>query len=412
MFPQIDTIYPHSEVKLPGQHVIVPLLGKIRASFTVAGPLSLAGKSQSSVKVYMRVVKEVLSEESRPHLSAKKLRFLEDKVKETQGSDDFDENARLLRKGLECIYDNLIDHYCGLNGVTFNPSHEKITRALELCGPLARSRRYADAVRICRKVADDLLSDTSLSQTALKRLQDAVDFSLDCKDQSEANFKLRKSLDYVYDEIRLPEIYSELPLLEKSVGSAEGQKSVLFGMADFGEGLPIGNIVYLTDRVIEGKSSGEFFPNSDGFQLGVFKGSLRLSNDGGFASFRLMPEVDIEFKDLLSDCKGFVLSIRNKSDIELRPKMLLSSEKNVRAFNWQSGFTLPPQGEQCEIFLPLYNFWPTMFGHALAHSGNVRVEYIDSVGLMLSKIEENGTCNEGFRECDFYLGLNYIGVLK
>ena len=402
----------HSESKLPGQNVLVPLLGKIRASFTVAGPLSLAGKSQNSVKVYMRVVKEVLSEENRPHFSAKKLKLLEEKVRETQDSDDYDENARLVRSGLECVYDDLIDHYCGLNGVTFNPSHEKITRAQELCGPLVRSRRYEDAVRICRKVANDLLSDSSLSQTAIKRLQDAVHFSLDCKDQSRANFKLRKSLDYVYDEIRLPEIYSELPIIEKPTANFEGEKSALFGKADFGEGLGIGKIIYLTDRVIDGKSSGEFSPWIDGFHLGVFKGSLKLSNDGGFASFRLMPEDDLEFKDRLDSCKGLIISIKNTSDVELRPKMVLSSERNVRAFNWQCGFSLPAKGEQHEVFLPLYHFWPTMFGHTLAHSGNVRMEYVDSVGIMLSRIEENGTCNNHFQECDFNLGIEYIAVIK
>lgn len=360
----------------------------------------------------MRIVKEVLSEENRSHFSAKTLKQLEEKVKETQDSDDFDENARLIRKGLETVYDDLIDHYCGLNGVTFNPSHEKITRAHDLCGPLIRSRRYEDAVRIFKKVADDLLSDTSLSNTALKRLQDAVEFSLDCKDQSEANHKLRKTLDYVYDEIRLPEIYSQLPQIEKPIISADGEKVALFGKADFGEGLTIGKIIYLNDRVIEGTSNGEFSPWKDGFHLGVFRGSLKLSNNGGFASFRLMPEDDFEFKDRMNNCKGFLISIKNMSDSELRPKLVLFSEKNVRAFNWQCGFTLAARGEQREIFLPLYNFWPTMFGHTLAHSGNVRVEYVDSVGIMLSKIEENGSCNHQFQECDFSLGIDYIGVIQ
>lgn len=389
----------------------MPLLGKLRASFAVAGPLSVAGKWQSSIKVYMRIVNEILTEDKRSYFSSKKLRSLEETIKEVNDSDDVDEIARSIRKSLEDIYDDLIDHYCGLNGVTFNPSHEKITRSNELCRPLVRSRRYADSVRIFRKVAEDLLSDVTLSKTALRRLRDAVDFSLDCKDQSEANLKLRKCLDYVYDEIRLPEIYSELPNIEKPTANAEGNRVELFGKSEHGEGLAF-DIVYLHDRVMDGESSGEFSPWKEGFSLGVFEGSIKLTNHGGFASFRLIPKDDYEFKERIRGCKGFLISIKNMGKVQLRPKMQLSSEKNVRAFNWQCGFTLPAEGEKCEVFLPLHNFWPTMFGHTLANNGNVRLDYVDSIGLILSKLDENGRCSERFEECSFCLGIEWICAIK
>lgn len=389
----------------------MPLLGKIRAGFAVAGPLFLAGKSQSSIKVYMRIVNEILQEDKRTYFTQKGLKSLEENVKEAKEFDDVDESARLIRKGLENVYDALIDHYCGLNGVSFNPAHEKITRSNELCRPLIRTRRFADCVRIFRKVAEDLLADTSLSQTAHKRLQDAVEFSLDCKDQSEANLKLRKGLDYVYDELRLPEIYSELPIIERQDSDSSGDKVVIFGKKHEDEGLAF-DVIYLNDRVIAGESSGEFLLTGEGCQLGVFKGSIKFSNQGGFASFRLFPKDDFEFKERTRGCKGFVISIKNLSNVELRPKMQLSSERNARAFNWQCGFTLPASRTERQVYLPLQDFWPTIFGHSLAHSGNVRLDYVDSIGLILSKIEENGSCNRSFEEGEFCLQIEWICAVK
>eukprot|EP00112_Aurelia_sp_Birch-Aquarium-sp1_P021276 Seg5686.1 transcript_id=Seg5686.1/GoldUCD/mRNA.D3Y31 product="hypothetical protein" protein_id=Seg5686.1/GoldUCD/D3Y31 len=398
---------------LPGQHVILPMLGKIRAAFAIAGPLSIAGKSQSSIKVYMRIVKELLSEDKRKYFSDSKLNSLEDKVEETKECDDADENARLIRSGLEDIYDDLIDHYCGLNGVTFDPAHQKISRAIELCRPLVRSGRYTDSIRIYKKIAEDLLTSCkTITEKALNRLQDALQFSFDCKDLQECNLKLRKSLDYVYDEIRLPEIYTGITVsVESQPSSYVGKKVLLFGYADFGKELEH-DVIYLDDGIIDGKSRGEFIPRKPGENYGIFEGTVKVSPEGGFASVRFLPKDGDALKESLQGCKGLLLSLKNMKKQSIRPKLLLSSEKNSHAFNWQCGLNLPHQEEFTEIYLPLQGFWPTMFGHVLATNGNVQVDKVDSIGIMLSKLTEDGKLEPDFREGDFCVGIQWICAVK
>ncbi|XP_065056138.1 uncharacterized protein LOC135684485 [Rhopilema esculentum] len=392
------------------QNTILPVLCKLRAAFAIAGPLSIAGKSQNSIKVYMRVVKDILSEDKREYFSKKKIKLLEDKVAQTLDSGDIDENARMIREGLEGIYDDVIDQHCGLDGVNFHPSDEMISRAIELCRPLVKCGRYSDSARIYKKVVKELLNDTTLTDHSLSQLQESIDFSDGCNDPSEVNSKFRKAVDYVYDEIRLPEIYADLPTLKDYGNNGTGPRVMLFGKANFGTGLGF-NHMSLTDAIIGGKSTMELVDSSNESELGLLQGSVKDEDDKGFASVRLIPSDDYTFKERIRNARGILISLRSMCKVALRPKLQLQSEKNTRAFNWQCGFLLPAE-EETEVFLPLRHFWPSIFGHALPNNGNVQLDKVDSIGFLISKVEENGSCNPNFSGCDFSVAVNWIAAVK
>ncbi len=167
-----------------------------------------------------------------------------------------------------------------------------------------------------------------------------------------------------------------------------------------------------TDNLMGGKSEAEFTDWKEGSKFAIFHGKMMQANGGGFAGLRCLPKDQSAFKEFFYGCKGFLLSIRNTGPKTERLKMILASEKRSKAFNWQSDFVLPVKDETSEIYLPLLHFWPNMFGHVLANNGNVDLAKVDAIGLLLSKLTDNGKPNPEFSEDKFCIELESIHVVK
>ena len=386
---------------------MIPLLGKIRSAFTIASPLTLAGKQEATVKVYMRVANNVLSADARPYINSSKLASFEDTVNESKTSKDTKELAWMLRRDLEGIYDDMIDRYCGLTGVGFDPVHKKVSHCIEVCQPLVKSGRYKEANRIYRKVAEDILSAASnLSSKAVVLLNQALSSTYET-DNKETASKIRKSLDYVYEEFRLPDVYIEATSVSDCANDSSGKQVLLFGGAQLGEGLEYEAVTY-TDKLVDGSSVCEFVGLEDGKNLGIFRGNISAARNGGFAGVRLVPIDQSSFKQLTFGCKGLSINVRNMGSKTERIKVTLPSQKNAKAFSWQCDVLLPLGEESQQIYLPFLYFWPSLFGHVLARNGNVDLEKVDAVGFLLSKITQNGKPNPEFAEGKFAIKIESI----
>lgn len=130
----------------------------------------------------------------------------------------------------------------------------------------------------------------------------------------------------------------------------------------------------LGDQVMGGQSDGALIHSEEG--VGLFHGTVRLNNGGGFASVKAdLPEpVDaIRFTgiELLAkgDGKTYKIGLRNSTD--------------RRSIVYQHSFT-PDTEDWSRIRLPFSDFIPTWRGKIVADAGPLDTRNLASVSLFVS----------------------------
>jgi NADH dehydrogenase [ubiquinone] 1 alpha subcomplex assembly factor 1 len=106
------------------------------------------------------------------------------------------------------------------------------------------------------------------------------------------------------------------------------------------------------DRVMGGRSQGDFSVNSDGF--GVFEGYVTTENNGGFSSLRY------NFNGIkTSDFKFIVLKL--KGDGKSYQFRLKTSDNQRHSYI----YTFKTTGFEQDIIIPLKDFYPSFRGRIL-----------------------------------------------
>jgi monofunctional biosynthetic peptidoglycan transglycosylase len=107
----------------------------------------------------------------------------------------------------------------------------------------------------------------------------------------------------------------------------------------------------------------------------VFSGTVRLENNGGFASVRSAP-----VRENLTGLTAFVLRVRGDGK---RYKFSVRTEAGFDAPLYQCGFTTR-QGEWAEHRLALSDFVPTFRGRVLTDAPPLNPATVNSVGFLIS----------------------------
>lgn len=130
----------------------------------------------------------------------------------------------------------------------------------------------------------------------------------------------------------------------------------------------------LGDQVMGGQSDGELICSDEG--IGLFQGTVRLDNGGGFSSVKAdLPEpvnaTDFTGIELLAkgDGKTYKIGLRNRTD--------------RRSIVYQHTFT-PATEDWSRIRLPFSDFIPTWRGKTVADAGPLDTRNLASVSLFVS----------------------------
>jgi hypothetical protein len=129
----------------------------------------------------------------------------------------------------------------------------------------------------------------------------------------------------------------------------------------------------VNDGVMGGVSTSQFQASTNGWA--VFSGTVRLENNGGFASVRSAPMVSN-----LTGCSAFVLRVRGDGR---RYKFTVRTVTGFNAPLYQSSFTTKA-GVWEEHRLPLSDFVATFRGRVLPDEPPLNGANINSVGLLIS----------------------------
>ena len=129
----------------------------------------------------------------------------------------------------------------------------------------------------------------------------------------------------------------------------------------------------VNDGVMGGLSTSQFQLLTNG--CAVFSGTVRLENNGGFASVRSAPRrID------LTGCHSFLLRVRGDGR---RYKFSVRTEAGLDTPLYQLAFTTK-RGEWEEHQLPFKDFVPTLRGRILTDAPPLNPAKVSSLGFLIS----------------------------
>ena len=133
----------------------------------------------------------------------------------------------------------------------------------------------------------------------------------------------------------------------------------------------------VNDDVMGGGSTSQFQVLTNG--CGVFSGTVRLENNGGFASVRSAP-----VRENLADLTAFVLRVRGDGR---RYKFSVRTGAGFDTPLYQCSFTTK-QGEWEEHRLAFSDFVPTFRGRVLTDVPPLNPAQVNAVGLLIADQQE------------------------
>ena len=144
----------------------------------------------------------------------------------------------------------------------------------------------------------------------------------------------------------------------------------------FESGVSINGWRVVDDRVMGGRSQGNFDVNSEG--LGVFEGYVTTENNGGFSSLRY------NFDGLkTTGFSSVVLKLKGDG----KPYQFRVKESDNQRHSYIYSFTT--SGEVEEIIIPLKDFVPSFRGYTL-DIPNFNADKIEEIAFLIgNKIKEN-----------------------
>lgn len=398
------------------RHKLLSMMTKIRATQTLGATLTSKGSHERACKLYKKLINDALENEMRENFSTEHQNLLEDALAYEQGS--LQEKAWKMRSAIDSVYDDCLLDYNDVKGAMPANLHslikETINRAVANIATGDNQAGFDKYRTLLEQLKNNKKYKELVSPAAQKLVKESLEIAESGDGLEVTNIKLRESLDRVYNEIRLPDVFApstgpQVAVNTKAKNTATGLLVVDFRQID-GSLFPY-TVQLMDDKVMGGSSSALAALNMEEHYM-EFKGELSRRNRGGFASFRILPSDKDEMRKVLSGTTAVSLEVCNLDTKNNRYKFQLANEAHLKSFNWQAEFVVEPNKEFQTIVLDIYSFWPTMFGHVLSSPGNVDFSKVDCLGLLISHVTVDGKSNPDFVEGSFGLAIRSIRFIK
>lgn len=143
-------------------------------------------------------------------------------------------------------------------------------------------------------------------------------------------------------------------------------------IASFTNAAAATNWQVVNDDVMGGVSRSRFVITNG---VGIFRGTVSLENNGGFASVRTLPTAPE-----LAGCTAFVVRLRGDGQ---RYKFTVRAADDFSGANYQLAFATE-RGAWQEVRLPFADFIPTYRGRVLTGTPPLTPGRVGSVGFLIS----------------------------
>lgn len=248
---------------------------------------------------------------------------------------------------------------------------EIIELAIARGAPLFNTGQTAACAAIYEVAARSLLmlDDTRLDPVSLRELSDAVRRSSSMRDASARAWALRGALDSVWQRL-----LDQAASRTDAAGSTATRRSVF----EFATNESSPDWLIVNDSVMGGVSQSSMKPTGQGTAL--FRGSLSLENNGGFATTR-SPQADLG----LAGYDGLVIRLRG--DGRTYGISGLRSDRIGTVNNWRTSFSTQA-GEWQEVRVPFADLELTIMGRKVPLAPRLTGEQIRSIAFSISDKDE------------------------
>jgi len=397
----------------PQDRAVLKMMTAIRSTLSCVSKISVSGKLTMCEKLLKNTIQNAIRDKKVTRMPQHLIEMLEEGVSKSESSEEKADAVWYLRSALDSVYDEYVDMYCGVKNPRFNPIHKTISNVISLAIAIQGKNNLQPLKDLYLKTVSSLQELDTISDEAKKVVCQALEAAKSESIGSDAPAQvkcLREALDFVYNEVRLPELHDKPSVVAKTAEKPKIEKEEI--LIDF-TGERVSSLTFtpkvFNDTVMGGKSESEFTVHNG---EGIFNGTVSAVRDGGFASVKFHPSDVKELQKALSNCIGLKCVVKNLTDKVQRFKLQLTSLNRMRAFNYQSEIVLPPSCDFTPVFLHISTFWPTMFGHVLANQGTVDVSTVDVVGIIVSRLTDNGKPNPDFREGQFAIAIKCIKLVR
>lgn len=395
----------------PQDRAVLKMMTSIRSALSSVSMMFTSGKLSICETLLKSAIKSAIRDKKLTRMPENLVEILKDGMSQGETCGEKRDAVWHLRRALDAVYDEYVDMYCGVQNPRFNPVHRTISNVISLSVALEGKKNTEHLKDLYLKTAKAIAGLDTISIESKKVLNQAEQSAISdtVTDVPAQVACLRKALDFVYDEVRLPEIHGKPEfLLNKSTKPKTCKEEVLLDFTGKSTALLNFTPKILNDTIMGGKSTSEFKLQAE---EAIFEGAVSTERDGGFSSVKFHPDSVESLRKALLGCIGIKIVAKNLLDKVQRFKIQLASLKRMRAFNYQSEIVLPPKSDYTPVFLHTSTFWPTMFGHVLANQGEIDVNAVDTVGILVSKLSDDGKPNPDFIEGQFSLAVKCMRLV-
>lgn len=187
-------------------------MSKFRATQTLGATLSTKGNHQRASNLYKKLINDAL--QLREHLTVQQQRNLEKAIAGVEGNtnDDIQSQAWKMRSAIDLVYDECISDFnevsCAMPSNLQSVIKEVINSASTCIAEGDFTKGLTEYATILRQLKNNRKYKDNTSVVCQRIVDEALQ-AIDSDDTIQVKVSnLRQSLDLIYNEIRLPDVFS------------------------------------------------------------------------------------------------------------------------------------------------------------------------------------------------------------
>jgi len=188
------------------------LMTKIRATQTLGATLTNKGSHKLAFNIYKKLINEALGGAMREFFTRQQQMILEVALTKTNEIAELREQAWQMRSAIDTVYDECLLDYNDVTGAMPSNLHTVIKDTInDASASIATGNRKAGLEQyttLLKQMKINRKYRELVSPAAQKLVDESLEVAESADDIELKTSKVRASLDRVYNEIRLPDVYS------------------------------------------------------------------------------------------------------------------------------------------------------------------------------------------------------------
>lgn len=185
---------------------------KIRATQTLGATLTNKGSHKLAFNIYKKLINEALNGNTREYFTRPQQVILEKAIVKSMEIAEIQEQAWQMRSAIDTVYDECLLDYNDVTDAMPSNLHTVIKDTINhASATIATGDRKAGLEKyttLLKQMKNNRKYRELVSPAAQKLVDESLEVADSADDMEMKTSKVRASLDRVYNEIRLPDVYS------------------------------------------------------------------------------------------------------------------------------------------------------------------------------------------------------------